>query len=450
MGSERTRPIGPPGRRLLVLGAGPVGLEAALYALSLGYDARVVEAGRVGEQVLEWGHVRMFSPWAMNCSPPGLGILAARGLAPYGDGSVCPTGRELVERYLVPLAGQAPLRGRIARSTRVVAVGRDGLLKGDLAGSSERGRSPFRILVVRDGREAILHADLVIDATGTYVRHRFLGDGGIPAPGEIEAAERIDYRLVDLEGPRGSDFAGRRVLLVGAGHSAATSAAGLASLVEKDPRTRVLWAYRATRDPLYPRRPADPLPSRDRLAALANRLARKAIGAIETLPGTVVEAIAPARRSAAGRAEPLAVTLRSGSRPLRVAVDRIIANVGYAPDRSIHAELQVHECYATEGPIKLAAALLGEGGGGGDCLAQAAPSADLLANPEPGFYILGSKSYGRNSAFLLGAGRDQIRVLFAALERDATLDLYSGRLAARRPQAARSPAAAPGPNRVPA
>src|SRR5712691_12717597 len=243
MGSERTRPIGPPGRRLLVLGAGPVGLEAALYALSLGYDARVVEAGRVGEQVLEWGHVRMFSPWAMNCSPPGLGILAARGLAPYGDGSVCPTGRELVERYLVPLTRQAPLRGRIARGTRVVAVGRDGLLKGDLAGSPERGGRPFRILVVRDGREAILHADLVIDATGTYVRHRFLGDGGIPAPGEIEAAERIDYRLVDLEGPRGSDFAGRRVLLVGAGHSAATSAAGLASLVEKDPRTRVLWAY---------------------------------------------------------------------------------------------------------------------------------------------------------------------------------------------------------------
>jgi hypothetical protein len=138
---------------------------------------------------------------------------------------------------------------------------------------------------------------------------------------------------------------------------------------------------------------------------------------MEPLPMTVVESIAPVRGGNGRGPEPggsLAVTLRSGTGRTRVTVDRILANVGYAPDRSLYAELQVHECYATGGPIKLAAALLQ--GGAGDCLRQTAPAADLLLNPEPGFYILGSKSYGRNSAFLIGAGFEQVPVLFQALQ----------------------------------
>ena len=55
-------------------------------------------------------------------------------------------------------------------------------------------------------------------------------------------------------------------------------------------------------------------------------------------------------------------------------------------------ELQIHYCYATEGPIKLAAALMSSGGGGGDCLAQVSHGSDSLKNPEPGFYIIGVSS----------------------------------------------------------
>ena len=90
-----------------------------------------------------------------------------------------------------------------------------------------------------------------------------------------------------------------------------------------------------------------------------------------------------------------------------MTVDRIIANVGYRPDRSIYEELHVHECYATQGPIKLAAKLLGETSG--DCLAQMSYGGDVLKNPEPNFFILGSKSYGRNSNFLLKVGIEQVR-----------------------------------------
>ena len=403
-------------RRLLVLGAGPIGLEAALHALRLGYDARVLEAGgEVGAHVLSWGHVRMFSPWRMNCSALGLEMLRSAGHEPYHDSDVCPTGSEYAGRYLVPLARTA-LKGRVLRRTRALAIGRAGLLKGDLIGKKERGLRPFRVLVSARGRESIWGADLIIDATGTYGQTRWLGDGGIAAPGEREASSRIDYRLMDFSIGRERDFAGRQILLIGSGHSAATSAVALAELVEKHPRTRVLWSVRSGREPLYPRQVSDPLPARDRLAAEANAIARGSVRGMEVLPMTVVESIAVARGGngrGPERGGSRMVTLRTGTGRARVTVDRIVANVGYAPDRSLYAELQVHECYATGGPIKLAAALLE--GGSGDCLTQTAPAADLLLNPEPGFYILGSKSYGRNSAFLIGAGLEQVRVLFQAI-----------------------------------
>jgi hypothetical protein len=402
-------------RRILILGAGPIGIEAALYALHLGYDARVLEAGEVGRHPLAWGHVEMFSPWEMNCSLLGIRTLARRGPRPFADGGARPTGREFVRGYLVPLARVPPLRGRILEKTLALAVGRHGLTKGDLIGDPARARRPFRVLATRGGREEIHTADLVLDATGTFGQHRWLGDGGIPAPGERAALARIDYRPPDLAGARAREYAGRRILLVGSGHSAATSAVALASLVRRDPRTRVLWAYR--RNSTYPcvRIPDDPLLSRDRLSAEANALASDPAGGLRVFPGTVVGGLSPARGG-------IAVTLGAGGRSRRVVVDRIIATVGYAPDRSLYAELQVHECYATGGPMKLAAALLGEGGG--DCLAQPAASAELLANPEPGFFIIGSKSYGRNPAFLIRSGLGQIRALFAALEDDPSLDLH--------------------------
>ena len=91
-----------------------------------------------------------------------------------------------------------------------------------------------------------------------------------------------------------------------------------------------------------------------------------------------------------------------GARQTQIVVDRIIANVGYKPNRTLYEELQIHECYATQGPIKLAAELLGETSQ--DCLSQSSHGAETLQNPEPGFFILGSKSYGRNSQFLLKVG----------------------------------------------
>ena len=96
-----------------------------------------------------------------------------------------------------------------------------------------------------------------------------------------------------------------------------------------------------------------------------------------------------------------------------VMVHRVLGLVGYRPDNSLYRELQVHECYASQGPIKLAAALLGETSS--DCLNQASHGADVLRNPEPNFFILGVKSYGRDSRFLMSVGFQQIRDVFSLL-----------------------------------
>ncbi len=88
-----------------------------------------------------------------------------------------------------------------------------------------------------------------------------------------------------------------------------------------------------------------------------------------------------------------------------------MSNIGYKPDTDLFRELQVHQCYASEGPMKLAASLLASGGGG-DCLAQTSAGVETLLNPERGFFVLGSKSYGRNSSYLLRLGVEQIQEIF--------------------------------------
>jgi thioredoxin reductase len=384
--------------RIAILGAGPTGLEAALAAAARGLEFRLYEAApRVAGYVRDWGHVRVFTPWSMNVSERARAALGAA--APGGPG--LPTGDELADRLYEPLAASPAIAPRLSLRTRVLAVSRDGLLKSDEIGTGRRGGRPFRLLVERDGEESVEHADVVIDATGTYGHPNALGDGGIPAPGERAAGAQIDRHLPDLAAhPEG--WAGRTILLTGAGHSAQTAARALAELAREAPGTRVVWAVRAE-DPDWGAVPGDPLPAREALNHGSAELARGASDAVSLRRGVVCDAIA-------ARDGRLAVTLRNGA-PEEVTVDRILALNGGVGDAGLYRQLQVHECYATSGPMKLAATLLAAAGG--DCLHMPASGADALTNPEPGFFILGAKSYGRNSQFLLQVGWRQVDDVFS-------------------------------------
>jgi len=411
--------------RLAVLGAGPIGLEAALYAATLKLPVTVYERDRVAANVQHWGHVRLFSPFGMNCTPLGRQAVRAENSQHTlpGDND-CITGCEHLAAYLEPLSRTSLLRDKLRLGEAVLHIGRRGFLKGDAPGDARRGQQPF-LLLVRDtkGRERIDEADLVLDCTGTYGSHRWMGEGGVPAPGEKACAAHIAYSLEDVLGERRNVYAGRNVLVVGSGYSAATTVCGLAALAEQEPATWVDWLARGSGSQPLRRIMSDPLPERDRLAMRANLLATRPEGNVEFHNQTVIEAIETIDGG-------LRVKARTGARPVSWDVERIVANVGYTPDADLYRELQVHECYASLGPMALAAALLKQGGG--DCLAIPPQGANALRTPEPNFYILGAKSYGRNSHFLLRIGFEQVREVFTLIAGKPDLNLYKEVSAKRR------------------
>jgi thioredoxin reductase len=402
--------------RIAILGAGPIGLEAALYAATLGHEVTVLERGRAGENLTRWGHVTLFSPWRMNHTPLGKRVLESTGVRDWPADESYQTGLELLRSYLLPLSTSPLLRGRILEQHQVLAIGKDHLLKGERIADTSRLDSPFRILARSLSGEKIFRADRILDTTGTYGCPNRLGSGGISATGETDAQDRISY---DLDDPLGRDrerYAGKRTLLVGCGYSAATSLKAMRRLAAEAAGTSVLWVTRSTEDRPYPILADDPLPGRAALVEEANRIASEGAGSIQRLPGREVESV---RSLEDGSLEVHLSTTKGGE---HYQVDRILANVGYQPDRALYAELQIHECYASSGPMKLAAALLSQGSA--DCLSVGGQGAETLLNPEPGFFILGSKSYGRNSTFLLRAGFEQVRDAFRLIQGRNDLDLY--------------------------
>ncbi|HND54380.1 MAG TPA: FAD-dependent oxidoreductase, partial [Pirellulaceae bacterium] len=325
--------------RLAILGAGPLGLEAALYARFLGYDVEIFEQGRVGEHVRRWGHERMFAPFGWNRSTLGLAAIATHDetYAPPRD-DLRLTGDEWLRQYVEPLAATDLLSDHIRERATVVRIARGGLLKTDLPGDPDRGDFPLRLLVkTEQGGERVVDADGVIDTTGVLSRPNFLGEAGLPALGELAARHEIEYGLPDVHGARRDDYAGRHTLVVGDGDSAATVVVNLARLAESSPTTKVTWVTRELLDdsadgPLA-RLGNDPLPARDELRAAANRLSRTNGGAIVHLPGTAVQSIARTDSSA-----PWTVGL-IGQHAGELNCDRIVGCVGHRPDRELTSEL---------------------------------------------------------------------------------------------------------------
>ncbi len=395
--------------RVAVLGAGPVGLDAALAAAARGWPVDVYEAGGApAAHVRRWGHVRLFSPWSMNVSDRMAEALDADGRE-VPAGGACPTGRELVERVLDPVADLPRVERALHLDTRVVGVGREGLLKHEEIGTDARARRPFRLLLEdADGRERTAGADAVLDCTGTYGHPNALGDGGIPAPGERELGDRILRHIPDVLGDP-DRWRGREVLLVGAGHSAQTAARDLAELAgEGGDDVRVRWALRSEA-PGWKRVEDDPLPERDRLTERAEALASDPPPGFRIHRGVVVDRLSRADGRVRADLRPT-----DGGGAGAVEVDRVVSLTGYVGDHTLYRQLQVHECYATSGPMGLAAELLASDAT--DCLEQESHGVEALESPEPNFFLLGEKSYGRNSTFLMTVGWDQVDEVFGALD----------------------------------
>jgi thioredoxin reductase len=374
--------------RLAVIGAGPIGLAAALGAARRGLEAVVFEATGVGAALRRWGPTRFFSPVGMNL-PPGARAVLGAALPP--DDEIL-TGPDFVDRVLEPLAARLDVRA----GHRVIAVGRAGLTRGDYAGHPLRAERPFRLVVEADGREQVFEADRVLDASGTYLQPVALGTGGLPAPGERALGERALRDLGTLDARRWG-LAGRAVLLVGHGHSAANALAVLEAVAREAPETRVTWATRAPNLRPCVEVASDPLPERQRVVAAANALAARPPAWLRVERRAQVEAI-----------DGTTVALSGGR---KVQADAIVALTGYRPDLSFLSELPLEIAPATEGAARVYRALANVT----DCLSVPALAPADLASGEPGFALAGAKSYGRARTFLLATGYAQLETLLDQL-----------------------------------
>ncbi|MGH7169259.1 MAG: hypothetical protein ACRELG_03145, partial [Gemmataceae bacterium] len=296
--------------------------------------------------------------------------------------------------------------------TTVVQVGRRGFLKEEAPGEARRGQQPFLLLLRTDKREIVEEADVVLDCTGTYGQPRSLGDGGIPAIGETAARPLIAWGLEDVLGERSSVYADKTTLVVGSGYSAATTVCHLAKLAERHPATWVIWLARGSGTQPIKRFVNDPFKQRDQLAVRANMLATRGDGNVEFHPQTVVTGI-----ECAGADKGFKVRTLCAGKMATWEADRLITNVGYTPDNTLYRELQVHECYASLGPMNLATLVKQAGDG----LTIPSQGNATLHNPEPHFFVLGAKSYGRNANFLLRTGFEQVREVFSFLVSNSEL-----------------------------
>ncbi len=384
-----------------VIGAGPVGLAAAAHVIARGERPLIFEAGTsAGASVLAWSHVRMFSPWRYNVDPASAQLLAAAGWERPPD-EAYPTGHDLVERYVAPLARHASIAPHVRYDARVRLVSRLGL---DRTKTATRERTPFILRVLEAGRERDIVAKAVIDASGTWGQPNPLGAHGLPAIGEQDARPHVDYGIPDVLGRHRDRYAGQRVLIVGSGHSAMNVLLDLARLAEDALETRMQWAVRRPAlDGVFGGGDRDQLPERGRLGVRLRELVDA--GRLNVVTGFALSSLAITDRG---------LIASDGHRALE-PVDRIVGATGFRPDLDLLRELRVDLDTIVESPRALAPLI---DPNVHSCGTVPPHGAVELQHPERDVYIIGMKSYGRAPTFLLRTGYEQARSVAAAIAGD--------------------------------
>ncbi|MEU9246995.1 NAD(P)-binding domain-containing protein [Streptomyces sp. NPDC048385] len=390
---------------VVVIGAGPAGLAAAAHLIDQGIEPLVLEAGQTaGAAVREWSHVRLFSTWGEVVDPAAEKLLAPTGWTrPHP--ATYPSGGDWAELYLQPLADVLGERVRTgATVTGVSRAGRDRIVDAD------RETQPFVVHVAyANGREERLFARAVIDASGTWATPSPADGSGLPALGEKAAADRITYRVPDLNDPAvRARYAGKRTAVIGSGASAFTALAYLADLAKSDDGagTKGMWILRrGISGSTFGGGEADQLPARGALGLAAKAAVDE--GHADAVTGFRTEAI---ERDGDGR---LVLVGEDGRR--LDAVDEVIVLTGFRPDLSFLSELRLGLDERLQAPTALAPLIDPNQHSCGTVYPHGHRE---LSHPEQGVYLVGMKSYGRAPIFLAMTGYEQVRSVAAALAGD--------------------------------
>jgi len=387
-----------------VIGAGPVGLAAAAHLVQRGATPIIFESGpAIAANIRTWGHVHLFSPWRWCVDKAAVALLEQQGWQ-HPDPAELPTGQALIDDYLLPLAQTPALRHQIHLNTRVVAVSRSRIDKMKDAG---RADAPFVVQVEINGAEERFLVRAVIDASGTWATPNPVGADGLLAPGEKANADHIRYGIPDVLGKERARYAGKRVAVVGGGHSAINAILELMDLHAAVPTTHITWVLRkANVAATYGGLDNDQLPGRGLLGIRIKAL-------VET---GAVEVITPFFTTRAERT-PTGIRL-IGDMPTgerTIEVDEVIAATGARPDLAFLRELRLDLHASVEAPSAIAPLI---DPNLHSCGSVPPHGERELRHPESGFYMVGMKSYGRAPTFLLATGYEQVRSVVAGLVGD--------------------------------
>lgn len=387
---------------VVVIGAGPAGLAAAAHLRSRDVEVIVLEAGQsAGAAVSEWGHVRLFSPWSELIDPAAEKLLADAGWS-APNLKRFPTGADWVGSYLQPLAdalGESVRYGTTV--TGVAKQGRDRLV------SSGRDNAAFTVHVrTADGAGHVV-ARAVVDASGTWTGPSPLGGDGVPALGEIDAADNISYRIPDFTDPAvRSRYAGKHVVVAGTGASAKGALIGLTALAKEESATRITWLVRrATVGESFAGSGQDELPERGALGQLAQEAV--ASGPVTTLNGFRTAKVTTVASGA--------LSIESFDGQTVSDVDEVVVLTGFRPDLGILSEVRLDLDPVLQAPRELAPLIDPNEHSCGTVYPHGAKE---LAQPETGFFLVGMKSYGRATSFLALTGFEQTRSVAAEIAGD--------------------------------
>jgi thioredoxin reductase len=384
-----------------IIGGGPVALAAAAHLTKREIPFVLLEQGSsVGASVLEWGHIQMFSPWEFNIDSTASELLAETGwTAPPKE--ELPTGKQLFDQYMYPLAELERLKPHIRTESRVTAIHRKGFDKMKTAG---REQAPFEIVYDHNDFAHRLEASAVIDATGTWKTPNPIGASGNYAAQEAEYSSHIYYGIPDIKGALANRYAGKTVAVAGSGHSAIHAILLLHELKLRNPKTSIHWVLRKqTVEDVFGGGERDGLPARGELGTRAAALVKEGTVNIHTpfhIHGLEQEG------------EQLNLI---GAVSTIKGVDEIIAAAGARPNFSFIRELR----YAADSSIECVPKLADLIDPNIHSCGTVRPHGEAeLRQPEHSFYIVGSKSYGRAPTFLLATGYEQVRSVAAAIAGD--------------------------------
>lgn len=390
-----------------IIGAGPVGLAAAAHLVGRDLTPLIFEAGATIAAHLEsYRHVQFFSPWHFNIDPQAQRLLVAHGWSPP-PADALPTAGQMLDDYLTPLAHLPSLAPHLYLNSRVLQISRAHVDKVTTPGRDE---APFVLRVQTPSGLTEHRAVAVLDASGTWGTPNPLGANGLPALGEEAAAADIVYGMPDILGAARGRYASKRVLVVGAGHSAIGNLLALAQLAEEAPGTQVVWAVRGTNLARHlGAGERDGLPARGALGLHLQALMASA--RLEVYTGFRVQALQRLHDQITVLGE------APSGEPLRISgIDTIISATGSRPDLRLARELRLQLDPWLESTAALAPLI---DPNVHSCGTVPPHGHRALAHPEPGYYAVGAKSYGRAPNFLMATGYEQVRSVVAALAHDA-------------------------------